>query len=81
MERKMSTQVPWPKKGDKVWVVITHHTWDAHLNNTYSPGLRKVLSVGTDTVHLEGETDRKLTEVYPTEELCQENCPAAHADH
>jgi hypothetical protein len=70
----------WPKVGEEVWVVVHHHAWDARMNNTYRPGLRKVLSVGTDTVHLEGESDRRFTQVFRTEESCQRNCPEAHAD-
>ena len=70
----------WPEVGSEVWIVRHHHTWDAILNNTYSPVLRKVLSVGTDTVHLEDEADRRFTECYPSREQCESACPEPHAD-
>lgn len=70
----------WPKVGENVWVVYHHHTWDAHLNNTYHPVKRKVLSVGHSTVHLEEHPDLPLKECFPTEEECEAACPAAHMD-
>ena len=83
MERTMTKQFrPWPKVGDYVWVVKRHHTWDAHPDQcvTFRPVTARVLSVGTDTVHLEHETDRKLTEIFQTEEICRVNCPFVRED-
>lgn len=70
----------WPQAGTKVWVVGHIHTWDAYLNNHYFPAQRKVRSLGTDTVHLVDDVDKKITDCYTTREYCVAACPADHAD-
>ena len=81
----MNYPEPWHRAGVEAWTVTKHHTFDAHINNTFEPLLCTIVYVGGDTVTLESHTfagtiERSICHVYPNKELCEQACPPGYAD-
>lgn len=67
----------WPMVDGVVWVIHAVEYGGSSIPLHLIPLRCIVRSVGSHTVHLHGACDRKLSDVYPSQEVCQAHIPTA----